>query len=151
MKIAFDDSLISLQQNILSPEQAIKLSGDLLAQQHICTPEYVDEMIKVYKDFGPAIVIDYGLAMPHARPVKGALKTGFSLVTTKNPVSFGHEEFDPVNVIIAIAGSDPDSHIKMIQMIAMLIEADIVTFLQNNNDKHSVISHIKKQMESLSC
>lgn len=66
--------------------------------------------------------------MPHARPEKGALQTGFSLVTTATPISFGHDEFDPVSVVIAIAGADADSHIKMIQLIASLIESDIVTF-----------------------
>ena len=85
--------------------------------------------------------------MPHARPEKGALLTGFSLVTSQQPIAFGHEEFDPVNVIIAIAGADADSHIKMIQLIASLIESDIVTFLQQENDIHSVLHFIQKQME----
>ena len=72
-------------------------------------------MLTVYEDFGAAIVIDDGIAIPpHARPEKGALQTGFSLVTTATPISFGHDEFDPVSVVIAIAGADADSHIKMI-------------------------------------
>ncbi|WP_200549866.1 PTS sugar transporter subunit IIA, partial [Klebsiella pneumoniae] len=87
------------------------------------------------------------IAMPHARPKKGALQTGFSLVTTARPISFGHDEFDPVSVVIAIAGADADSHIKMIQLIASLIESDIVTFLQQENDVNSVLHFIQKQME----
>ncbi|EIW0691794.1 PTS transporter subunit EIIA, partial [Klebsiella pneumoniae] len=106
-----------------------------------------NEMLTVYEDFGAAIVIDDGIAMPHARPEKGALQTGFSLVTTATPISFGHDEFDPVSVVIAIAGADADSHIKMIQLIASLIESDIVTFLQQENDVNSVLHFIQKQME----
>ena len=81
--------------------------------RQICSAEYVNEMLTVYEDFA-AIVIDDGIAcrMPGR---KRALQTGFSLVTTATPISFGHDEFDPVSVVIAIAGADADSHIKMIQ------------------------------------
>ncbi|HBZ2541260.1 TPA: PTS sugar transporter subunit IIA, partial [Klebsiella pneumoniae] len=51
------------------------------------------------------------------------------------------------SVVIAIAGADADSHIKMIQLIASLIESDIVTFLQQENDVNSVLHFIQKQME----
>lgn len=147
MEIIFDPTLIALKQNISTAEQAIEFAGSLLVRQNICRVEYIGEMLEVYRDFGPAIVIDYGLAMPHARPEKGALLTGFSLVTTQQPIAFGYEEFDPVNVIIAIAGADADSHIKMIQLIASLIESDIVSFLQQENDINSVLHFIQKQME----
>nr|VUD32591.1 PTS system transporter subunit IIA [Raoultella sp. NCTC 9187] len=52
-----------------------------------------------------------------------------------------------MNVIIAIAGADANSHIKMIQLIASLIESDIVTFLQQEHDVNSVLHFIHKQME----
>lgn len=147
MDIIFDNMLISLNQDILTAEQAIEFAGELLVQKNICNQDYVNEMVEVYRCFGPAIVIDYGLAMPHARPEKGALQTGFSLVTTQRPISFGHTEFDPVNVIIAIAGADADNHIKMIQVIATLIESDIVTFLQKENEIDAVLHFIRKHME----
>ncbi len=107
----FDRRLIALDQNITSASQAIELSGTLLARQQICRPEYITAMLDVYKDFGPAIVIDSGLAMPHARPERGHPHR-FSLITTRQPLHFGHEEFDPVSVIIGIAGADADNHIK---------------------------------------
>ena len=43
-----------------------------------------------------------GIAMPHARPELGARNTGFSLVTLEKPVTFGHEDNDPVDVILCI-------------------------------------------------
>ncbi|MFQ9623996.1 MAG: PTS sugar transporter subunit IIA, partial [Enterobacteriaceae bacterium] len=113
--------------------------------------EYITAMLDVYKDFGPAIVIDSGLAMPHARPEKGAIRTGFSLITTRQPLHFGHEEFDPVSVIIGIAGADADNHIKMIQIIATLIESDIVSFLREEHDINAVFNFIHNKMESSLC
>ena len=71
MEIIFDPSLIALKQNISRAEEAIELAGSLLARRQICSAEYVNEMLTVYEDFGAAIVIDDGIAMPHARPEKG--------------------------------------------------------------------------------
>ncbi|MDP1075154.1 PTS sugar transporter subunit IIA, partial [Klebsiella pneumoniae] len=65
-----------------------------------------------------------------SRPVIGALLTGFSLFTTARRISFGHVEFYPVSVVIAIAGAYDDSDINMMQMISSLIESYIVTFIQ---------------------
>lgn len=151
MNIIFNPELIALKQPLSSAEQAIEFAGTLLIRQNICRPEYVRSMLEVYQDFGPAIVIDYGLAMPHARPEKGALQTGFSLVTSQQPINFGNEEFAPVNVIIAIAGADANNHIRMIQLIASLIESDLVTFLQQEHEVNSVLHFIQKQMESSLC
>lgn len=52
-----------------------------------------------------------------------------------------------ISLSIISAGADADSHIKMIQLIASLIESDIVTFLQQENDVNSVLHFIQKQME----
>lgn len=87
MDIIFNAELVALKQDISNAVQGIEFAGKLLTQQNICHPEYVNEMVEVYQDFGPAIVIDYGLAMPHARPEKGALRTGFSLVTSRSQSS----------------------------------------------------------------
>ncbi|ONG05846.1 hypothetical protein BXT92_21040 [Klebsiella pneumoniae] len=119
MEIIFDPSLIALKQNISRAEEAIELAGSLLARRQICSAEYVNEMLTVYEDFGAAIVIDDGIAMPHARPEKGALQTGFSLVTTATPISFGHDEFDPVSVVIAIAGADADKTNGVVIMLVI--------------------------------
>ncbi len=151
MEIIFDRRLIALDQNITTASQAIELSGRLLAHQQICRPEYINAMFEVYQGFGPAIVIDSGLAMPHARPETGAIRTGFSLITPRQPLYFGHEEFDPVNVIIGIAGADAGSHIKMIQIIASLIESNIVSFLREEHDINAVFNFIRNKMESSLC
>lgn len=79
MEIIFDPSLIALKQNISRAEEAIELAGSLLARCQICSAEYVNEMLTVYEDFGAAIVIDDGIAMPHARPKKGHCKPDFRL------------------------------------------------------------------------
>ncbi|WP_259046904.1 PTS sugar transporter subunit IIA [Klebsiella sp. BIGb0407] len=142
MKIHFDQHLLSLNNSFFSPEEAIRYAGTLLLQTQACNEQYIDEMIAVYHEFGSIIVLDNGVAMPHARPEKGALKTAFSVVIVKEPLIFHHEEFDPVHVIIAIAASDSDNHIYLIQVIADLIERNIVDFIKNNTDKNTILQFI---------
>jgi mannitol/fructose-specific phosphotransferase system IIA component (Ntr-type) len=50
----------------------------------ICSAEYVNEMLTVYEDFGAAIVIDDGIAMPHARLSASAPAIAMTTVTGSN-------------------------------------------------------------------
>ena len=65
-----------------------------------------------------------GLAMPHARPEEGAKGLGLSLLKLQQGVSFGSEEFDPVDIIIMLAAPDKHSHIEMISALAELFSSD---------------------------
>ena len=56
-----------------------------------------------------------------------------------------------MSVIIGIAGADADNHIKMIQIIATLIESDIVSFLREEHDINAVFNFIHNKMESSLC
>lgn len=149
MEIHFGQHLLSLNDSFFSPEEAIRHAGALLHQDQACNEQYIDEMIKVYHEFGSIIVLDDGIAMPHARPEKGALKTAFSVVIAKKPLIFHHEEFDPVNVIIAITATDSDNHIYLIQVVADLIERNIVDFVKNNTDKKIILQFINHSLAEL--
>ena len=60
--------------------------------------------------FGPYFVIAPGLAMPHGRPEEGVKKNGFALVTLKTPLTFNHEDNDPVDILITLAAVDARTH-----------------------------------------
>lgn len=149
MEIHFDQHLLSLNDSFSSPEEAIGYAGKLLLQAQACNEQYIHEMIAVFHEFGPIIVLDNGIAMPHARPEKGALKTAFSVVVVKEPVFFHHEEFDPVKVIIAITATDPDNHIYLIQVVADLIERNIVDYVIKNTDKEDILHFINQSLAEL--
>ncbi|MEQ6378515.1 PTS sugar transporter subunit IIA [Bacillaceae bacterium S4-13-56] len=100
---------------------AITLSGELLVSAGYAKKEYTDAMIKGFNDVGPYIVIAPGIAIPHSRPEKGALKTGFSLVRLKDPINFGHDKNDPVQLVCAITGTGNNGHIEMLQKIAIIL------------------------------
>ena len=62
-----------------------------------------------------------GLAMPHARPEEGVIKTSFALVTLKEPVTFEGED-EPVSVFIILAGSDSDRHMEGLMEITQVLD-----------------------------
>ncbi|OLS03203.1 ascorbate-specific phosphotransferase enzyme IIA component [Tissierella creatinophila DSM 6911] len=103
-------------------EDAVRIGGTLLVNVHAAEERYVDAMIETVKDIGPYIVILEGIAMPHARPEKGALKMGMSLVTLKNPIEFGNEENDPVKLVISFCAVDSKTHLKALSQLMVLLE-----------------------------
>ncbi len=87
-------------------KDAIKKGVDLLVKAGAAEERYYDGILKMVEEHGPYFVISPGVAMPHARPEFGGLKTGFALVTLKNPVKFGHESNDPVDIVLCICAKD---------------------------------------------
>lgn len=69
---------------------------------------------------GPYYILAPGVAMPHARPECGALKTGMSLTLLKQGVYFpGNDE--PIKLLIGLSAADADSHIGAIQALSELL------------------------------
>ncbi|MFC2331079.1 MAG: PTS sugar transporter subunit IIA [Treponema sp.] len=87
-------------------KDAVKKGVDLLVKAGAAEEHYYDGILKMVEEHGPYFVISPGVAMPHARPELGGLKTGFALVTLKNPVKFGHESNDPVDIVLCICAKD---------------------------------------------
>lgn len=115
----------ALQEESINWEDAVKIGTDLLCQAGAAAPEYYDAIIRTTDELGPYYVIAPGIAMPHARPELGAKKTGFALVTLKNPVSFGHEDNDPVDVILCIcAATAQDLNEQVIMEAVTLFDSE---------------------------
>ena len=70
---------------------------------------------------GPYIILAPGLAMPHARPEDGVNRTAFALVTLTQPVVFEGED-EPVDVLLALAGSDSDQHMQGLMEITQVLD-----------------------------
>lgn len=56
---------------------------------------------------------------------RGAKGLGLSLLKLQRGVSFGADEFDPVDIIIMLAAPDKHSHIEMISALAELFSSDV--------------------------
>lgn len=113
---------IELDVPAIDWRDAVRKSGAILVQSGYVAPRYVDAMVRTVETLGPYIVVAPGLAMPHARSTNGVLKSGISIMTLSGPVNFGNESNDPVHLVIGLAGSNDDLHLKIIQTIATIFE-----------------------------
>ena len=121
-KIIMDKSLIKVDVEVNEKKDAVRVAGEILHDNGLVEKRYIDAMISAMDEFGPYIVITKGVALPHARPEEGVLKSGFSIVRLKEPVIFGNEENDPVKLVIALSSVGNEEHIKNIQKIITILD-----------------------------
>lgn len=115
---------IELNVSAVDWQDAVVKSGTILLNNGYVTREYIGAMVSTVKSLGPYIVAAPGLAMPHARSTNGVIKSGISIMTLSQPVRFGNKSNDPVYLLIGLAGSNDDLHLKIMQAIAAIFEDD---------------------------
>lgn len=97
---------------------AVTLAGDALVAAGTTTHAYTEAMIAAIDELGPYIVIAPGIALAHARPSEAVLSTGLSWVGLSQPVEFGHQSNDPVDLVIGLAATDHDGHLEVMSSLA---------------------------------
>ncbi len=102
-------------------QEAVQVAGQLLVNIGSIQQSYVDAMEKVIRDLGPYAVIAPGIVLLHARPEDGVNEPCFGLVTLATPVSFGHSQNDPVDLVFVLGATDKNSHIQALQRLAGLL------------------------------
>lgn len=129
-----EEQNIKLKLHANDWEEAMKLSGQLLADSGYITEEYIGLTINSVKEHGPYIVLAPGLALAHYRPVPCVIKQGISLITLDTPVCF-HCENDPVSVLFTLAAKDSNSHLFLLRAIAQLFsQEDTMDLLRQMED-----------------
>lgn len=114
-------NLVVFNATASTPEEVIRLAGNLLLDEGKIKQEYVDAMIESYHKLGSYIVIAPHIAMPHARPSKYVNEKSISFIKLKTPVKFNSKKNDPVKIVFALAGKDDESHLGMIKELAELL------------------------------
>lgn len=124
MELALSPALIRLKADAENWQQAVTLVGQLLETNGYVEPRYIQATLDAVRTLGPYIVLAPGIAVPHARPEDGALKTGISLVTLSTPVCFGSEENDPVDLLIGLSSVDGKTHIGLFKRMCNFLADD---------------------------
>lgn len=144
-----ENNAVKLNQTAANWQEAIKIGTDMLVASGAIEPRYYDNIISKINEMGPYIILAPGLAMPHARPEEGVLKTAFALVTLAEPIYFDGED-EPVSVLVTLAGSDSDKHMEGIMEITQVFEdedpnsetgVDLAKFLacKTNDEVYAII------------
>lgn len=116
------ENRIKLNVEAKTWEEAIYKAAEILEKDGIIKPSYKDAIIESTKKTGPYYVITKGVAMPHARPEDGVIKSGFCFLKLKEGVYFGSKENDPVKYIFMVAMENNEKHIEFIQFLSDLME-----------------------------
>lgn len=101
--------------------EAVQIAGQYLVDSGSIEPGYVDAMERVIREIGPYAVIAPGIVLLHARPEDGVIEPCFGLVTLSTPVSFGHSQNDPVDLVFVLGAINKNGHIQALQRLANLL------------------------------
>lgn len=139
-------SVVALNVEVENWEQAFQVAGELLAEDGCVTPSYIECMILAAKKYGAYMMIGNGVALPHAKPSDGALKTGFSFVTLKNPVWFEIDgESHRIDFVVGLAADNSLSHLTaMGELIDLIYKKEFVNLLLKMTDKKEFVRTIKE-------
>lgn len=140
-----NERMIQLRASADNWQDAIFLAAKPLVETGAVNKAYVTAMIDSVKQYGPYIVLLPHLAMPHARPDQGALRTAISIMTLARPVAFGHPENDPVSYILCLSAADDSSHLEaMAQLVSILEQQSFFDVLDHAREPLDVMKYIRK-------
>ncbi len=114
-------NLVRLDVAAADWRQALQAAARPLLLEGYIEESYVSAMEQVVDEMGPYFVIVPGVALAHARPEGRVRRPGLSLCRLERPVPFGHEENDPVWLVIVLAGSTDDSHLGLLASLARFL------------------------------
>lgn len=125
-------------------QQAVQIALHPLEVSGYITHDYCQGVIENTLEWGPYYVIAPGIALPHARPEQGARAKGIAITTLESPVCFGHEDCDPVWLIIALSATDANAHLATLQRITTLLDdGELLTHLQQATTDNELFQLIR--------
>ncbi len=105
-------------------EEAVKVAVTPLVDGGFVEDRYIQGIIDNAAEFGPYFVICPDLALLHARPEQGALKTQLAVTVMREPVFF-KPEGPGVRVLVTLAATDSMfSDPATIEAVACAADAD---------------------------
>ncbi len=114
---------VKIVDSIDNWEDAIKIGAEPLLNKGNIKAEYIQAMIDSVHKNGPYMVLVDHIAMPHARPEMGVVKTGMSFLKVKNGVDF-HQTDEKVYLFFTLAAENADGHQEAISELADLFDDD---------------------------
>lgn len=98
---------------------AVRAAAALLVEAGATTADYGELCIKSAEELGPYFVLSPGVALAHARAEKACHHPGLSLLRLDDPVEFGHDTNDPVDLVFCLASPDNESHMAGLRSFAI--------------------------------
>ena len=135
-----NENNIILKAKAFNKEEAVRLAAEPLLKDGSIREEYVKDILEKINDLGPYMAIMPGVVIAHSRPGDYVFKECISMLTLENPVEFGHEDNDPIEIIFVIGAKENTGHLDALQDLArVLINEDSVNKIKNAQNKKEIM------------
>ena len=116
--------------------EAVRISVRPLEEHGYVEECYKEEIISNIKNLGPYIVIAENIALPHARPEQGVLKTQIAVTLFRQSVFFDGKDM-PVRLFVTLAAENNDGHLDALMKISELLsdEKRVETILDSADEE----------------
>ena len=122
-------------------EEAIRTSVEPLEKGGYVSSEYQEQIISNVKELGPYIVLTEDIALPHARPEQGVIKSQLAVTLFRNPVAF-NEDYPSTKLFVALAARDGEEHLNALASIMKLFQdEEKIQMILSAEDKESLYQH----------
>lgn len=114
---------VQIVEHVNDWKEAIIVSLQSLEEQGYVTSEYGKSIIQITEDMGPYYVLTEDVALIHGRPESGVLKKQMAITVLRNPIKFSEDGY-PVRLLVALAATDSESHLSVMQTLAELFMSE---------------------------
>ena len=116
--------------------EAIKISTQPLENGGYVKTSYKDGIIENVEKLGPYFVISDDIAMPHARPEQGAIKTQIAITLFHKGVKFDGKNATP-RLFITLSAKENNEHLEALAKISELLsnDAKVDKILKSQNEQ----------------
>lgn len=100
--------------------EAIAAAGNLLVNNGYVQAQYKQQMLYSFENYGSYMIIEDGIAIPHAKNEGTVMKTGMTLVILDEPVTFLNGK--QLQVFFSFCSKDNIEHLDALVAVATLIK-----------------------------
>ena len=135
---------VEFVDNVKDWQEAFNILGKNMLRHKSITQEYIIEMINMVEKIGPYMVIDDGIALPHAKPEHGVLKTDVSILIIKDGIMIKDRK---VYIMFCFSTINENSHLELLSDIYKLIMKDkFLKEILELKDYKQLIKYIEKSL-----
>ena len=122
-------------------KESISIAAKPLIDRKNIEPTYIQSIIDSINKNGPYLVFCKGVALLHAAPNNDVNNLCISIYRPKNPISYGHKNYDPVKLVIMVGVTDPNSQVGYIAtLMKYLSNQEILNKILNAKNKKEIIN-----------
>ncbi|MEU7324564.1 PTS sugar transporter subunit IIA [Streptomyces griseoviridis] len=140
--IHFTSSTLTWREAITQVAAPLLEAGDI-------TPEYIRAMLDSVEAGGTYIDLGHGIALAHARPEHGVVRTGIAMLRLAEPAALLDQPEHAVDLYFCFAAADADAHMRAMASLARILsDADTRQALRDAASAVEVVELITEFEES---